>query len=58
MKSIKGRGTSRKNDEGGLLGWEDDDYLKVNKRLIETGQKFKESFYKKKKFEKRRVMNV
>jgi hypothetical protein len=35
---VKGRGALRQNDSRSLLGWEDEDYEKTNKRLSDTGR--------------------
>lgn len=42
---LKGRGASRLISDSALLGWEDDDYDKVNKKLIDYGNKYKEIVY-------------
>ena len=39
---IKGRGESRLISSSALIGWEDDDYNEVNKKLIDYGNKYKE----------------
>lgn len=37
---VKGRGTIRRDDTRALIGWENEDYQKVNKKLIDYGHKF------------------
>lgn len=39
---IKGRGASRFISSSALIGWEEDDYNEVNKKLIDYGNKYKE----------------
>jgi hypothetical protein len=51
-KNVKGRGIVKKDDERrSLLGWEEEDYLKVNKRLMDHGKRFKDNFYRNKRTE-------
>ena len=45
-KIIKGRGFARKDDSHALLGWDEEDYHQVNKKLMDYGHKFKDLFYK------------
>ncbi len=52
---VKGRGFSRFDESRSLFGWDEEDYLKVNRKLIESGQKFKSNFYKRKNNDSRRV---
>lgn len=39
---IRGRGESRVISSSALIGWEDEDYNQVNKKLIDYGNKYKE----------------
>jgi hypothetical protein len=44
---VKGRGLSLWNNEKrALLGWEEEDYLKVNKQLMDYGKRNKDNFYR------------
>jgi hypothetical protein len=52
---VKGRGFSRYDESRSLFGWDEEDYLKVNKKLIESGQKFKTNFYRRNNNDTRRV---
>lgn len=45
MKIVKGRGVIKKDYSSSLLGWGDDDYDQINKRLYHNGKRFKDSFY-------------
>jgi hypothetical protein len=44
---VKGRGSIRKDESHALLGWEEEDYHKSNKKLIDSGYRFKDNFYSK-----------
>jgi len=46
-KVVKGRGSIRKDESHALLGWEEEDYHKSNKKLIDSGYRFKDNFYSK-----------
>lgn len=46
INKVKGRGANRLISSA-LLGWEDEDYNKVNKKLIDYGYKYKEIVFKK-----------
>jgi len=43
---VRGRGASRVITSSALIGWEDDDYNEVNKKLIDYGNKYKEIVHK------------
>jgi len=43
---VKGRGVIKKDYSSSLLGWADEDYDQINKRLYYNGKRFKDSFYK------------
>jgi len=36
----------RRDESHALLGWDEDDYFKVNKKLVNAGLKFKTNFYR------------
>jgi hypothetical protein len=38
----------RKDFSSSLLGWEEEDYTKVNKKLTNYGKRYKDNFFKRK----------